>query len=209
VIAAAAPAPRAARDQAREILSEERFQEPAFPTPFKGFFEWLGERLQPILDAVGGLLGKLAGPLPGGRALLLGVLAALALVAIAALFSREVRRRQARSVAVHGASSPSEARADARELERLAAAAEGNGDLQEAVRLRFRAGLTRLDDRGAIRMRPSLTTGEVARRLRSQPFERLAGDFDEIVYGGREAEPTDVDVARAEWPRVLSETDSR
>jgi hypothetical protein len=67
VIAAAAPAPRAARDQAREILSEGRFQEPSFPTPFKGFFEWLGEGIQPVLDAVGNLLGKLAGPLPGGR----------------------------------------------------------------------------------------------------------------------------------------------
>lgn len=209
MIAAATSGPQAARDQAREILSEERFQEPSFPTPLKGFFEWLGERLQPVLDAVGHLLGRLAGPLPGGEALLLGVLAALALIAIAALFSREVRRREARSVAVHGHAAPSEARADARELERLAAAAEGNGDLQEAVRLRFRAGLTRLDERGTIRMRPSLTTGEVARRLRSQSFARLAGDFDEIVYGGRHAKPADVDVARAEWQRVLSETASR
>jgi len=124
------------------------------------------------------------------------------LVGVVALLSREVRRREA-TAQKRGSAPELSPRANPRELERLAAEAEERGDLQEAVRLRFRAGLVRLDDKGAIRLRASLTTGEVARRLESPPFERLATDFDEIVYGGRTAEAGDVEVARSEWPRVV------
>ena len=205
----ASPGADAAREQAREILSQDRFREPSFPRPLRGFFEWLSERLQPLFDAVSDLVGWLAGPLPGGRALVLGVLAALALVAIAAVLSREVRRRETRAAARDAERPGHRKRPDPRELERQAVAAEREGDLRSAVRLRFRAGLLRLDAGGAIRLRPSLTSGELVRRLRSSSFERLAGDFDEIVYGGREAAPADVELARAEWPRVVAEAERR
>jgi hypothetical protein len=88
-------------------------------------------------------------------------------------------------------------------LERRADEAERRGDHEDALRLRFRAGLLRLDARGAIAFRPSLQTGEVARALRSDAFDRLAADFDEVVYGARPATPDDVATARREWDRVL------
>ena len=94
---------------------------------------------------------------------------------------------------------------DADALERAADAAERDGDLDRAVRLRFRAGLLRLGDRGAIRYRPSVTTGEVRRTLGSQRFDDLAGTFEAVAYGGRAAEGPDVDASRREWPRVLEE----
>jgi Domain of unknown function (DUF4129) len=90
-------------------------------------------------------------------------------------------------------------------LERAADAAELAGDLDVAVRLRFRAGLLRLGGRGAIRYRPSVTTNEVRRVLGSETFDQLAETFDGIAYGGRDAVPPDVDAARREWPRVVAD----
>jgi hypothetical protein len=112
--------------------------------------------------------------------------------------NRSVTARS-RGIAIDGA--PIE---DAADLERAADAAEQAGHLDIAVRLRFRAGLLRLGDRGAIRYRPSVTTNEVRRVLGSEAFDELARTFDAIAYGGREAEPPDVDAARREWPRVVA-----
>jgi hypothetical protein len=94
---------------------------------------------------------------------------------------------------------------DPDQLERDAASAEAAGDLDQAIRLRFRAGLLRLDRVGAIRFRPSLTSSQVARTLRSHDFEELAATFDAVAYGGRAADVTDVTDARDRWPRVLTE----
>ncbi len=77
------------------------------------------------------------------------------------------------------------------------------------MRLRFRAGLLRLGDKGAIRYRPSVTTGEVRRTLSSTTFDDLAGTFEAVTYGGRTAAQPDVDDARRAWPRVLEETGRR
>ncbi len=70
-------------------------------------------------------------------------------------------------------------------------------------------GLLRLGDRGAIRYRPSVTTGEVRRALDSHRFDDLAGTFEAVTYGGRAADPPDVDAARREWPHVLEESGRR
>src|SRR5207245_5848854 len=90
-------------------------------------------------------------------------------------------------------------------LERNADAAERQGDLDLALRLRFRAGLLRLDRKGAIRFRPSITSGQVARQLRLRDFDDLAIRFDAVAYGGRHASATDVGSARAKWPRVVEQ----
>jgi hypothetical protein len=119
-----------------------------------------------------------------------------------------VRQRRIAAAPEHGAhrAPAADGRDDPDALEREADEAERAGDLQRAVRLRFRAGLLRLGDRGAIRYRPSVTTGEVRRTLRSSRFDGLAGTFEEVTYGGREADPPDVDAARREWPHVLEES---
>jgi hypothetical protein len=102
--------------------------------------------------------------------------------------------RRARGQTVSGAASE-----DPAELERAADAAERAGQLDVAVRLRFRAGLLRLGNRGAIRYRPSVTTNEVRRVLGSETFDELARTFDAVAYGGRDAGPPDVDAARREF----------
>ncbi len=94
---------------------------------------------------------------------------------------------------------------DPAELERLADEAERRGDLEIALRLRFRAGLLRLGRARALPLRPSLRTREARRALGSARFDRLARDFDEVVYGGRPPSEVDVEAARSEWPQVVAE----
>ena len=133
-----------------------------------------------------------------------------AVAALAAWFATRIRRRAA--IRATSGASPRVAAAvdeDAAALERAADEAERAGDLERAVRLRFRAGLLRLGDRGAIRYRPSVTTGEVRRALASARFDDLAGTFEAVTYGGQVADPPAVESSRREWPRVLEETRRR
>jgi hypothetical protein len=190
--------------QARKILAERRFHGASIPRPFQGVLGWLGDRLQPIAD----LLDDLEADLPGGGVTLYTVLAALVLLAAAALARRSISRRAAAAAraarALDGAG-----REDPRALEREAERAAAEGDWERAVRLRFRAGLLRLDARDVIEYRASLTTGEVASAVRSPAFERIGYDFDAIAYGGRPASEEDVVASRDGWERVLQEAGSR
>ena len=191
---AAAPAAEA-RAQARDILSQPRFTGTRVPGPFHGLIDWAGHRVRKIgnwLDDV----------LPGGHGVVWIALAAL-VAALAVVVARRTLTRRVREAteAARASVPPSD---DARALERRAAAAEAAGDLQAALRLRFRAGLLRLDERGAIEFRPSISTSEVRRRLGSPDFDVLALDFDEVVYGGRPAASADLDSARRRWPEVVA-----
>ena len=93
---------------------------------------------------------------------------------------------------------------DPRELERLADEAEGRGELERALRLRFRAGLLRLARIEAVPQPETLTSRQLVRLLGSEQFGRLARDLDEVVYGGRAASRADVENARTGWPQVLA-----
>ena len=98
--------------------------------------------------------------------------------------AQQTAHRRAAAVIAQAEQSPEGGRERPAAIERRAEEAERAGDFAEAVRLRFHAGLLRLDARGLIEYRPSLGTAAVARRLHSPEFDRLAGRFDEIVYGG-------------------------
>ena len=67
----------------------------------------------------------------------------------------------------------------------------------------------RLDARGAITFRPSISTHEVRRALRSEDFDALAATFDDVIYGGRAARTDDVAAARERWPAVVRPKRSR
>jgi hypothetical protein len=190
--------PDEARDQAREILTQRRYRPARVPRPFEGALEWLGDRLRPVAELVDRLLGTI-----GGRLVL-----AAGLVALVAVIATAIARRRSRGDVGRGV-GPSrvgvgEESIDPARLERDADTAEQRGELDRALRLRFRAGLLRLDAAGVVRFRPSLTTGQVARRLRQPAFDDLAVVFDEVAYGGRRASAGDLRAARAGWPRVLA-----
>jgi hypothetical protein len=202
-LAGGAPAGRgsdaaAARDEAARVLADDRYHESELPRPLKGFLDWLGDQLQAVWDPI-------ADRLPGGNRFLWALLGA-AVVAIAiAVSMRTARRRLAAAEGATVAAGPEGAGRDPRELEREADEAERAGELERAIRLRFRAGLLRLDQLRLIRFRESLTSGEVARRLRSAAFDALARSFDEVVYGRRAPRPEDAAAARDGWQAVLAE----
>jgi hypothetical protein len=158
--------------------------------------DWIGDRL-PSFD-----IDWLDALLPGGRSvvwILLGSILVVAATMIARLFLTRRVRVAATELRLAAAARDE----DPRSLDRRADAAEAAGDLEAALRLRFRAGLLRLDAHGAIVFRPSISTHEVRRKLGSDDFDALAAAFDDIVYGGREASADDVDAARERWPRVV------
>jgi Domain of unknown function (DUF4129) len=198
-LAQAPPDASASRAQAREILQERRFRGSDVPRPFAGLLRWLGDRLQPIVDFV----DDLAVETPGGRPLFFSLLCGVVLLVAALLARGSIRRRAAAVARAARARAPS--REDPVALERDADRAAAAGEWETAVRLRFRAGLLRLDARELIEYRPSLTTGEVAEAIFSPAFDRVGADFDEIAYGGRVAREADEAASRDGWQRVLSE----
>ncbi len=188
------------RADARDVLAERRFHETEVPGPFTGIIEWLSDRLPRCTC-------RWTGSTTCFRARVRSCGSSSA-----AVFA--VRRLDRRAAPPDGRASarPTQAEQalaaardeDPRALDRRADAAEAAGDLEAALRLRFRAGLLRLDERGAIEFRPSISTYEVRRALHSEDFDALAATFDDVVYGGRPPEDEDLAAARERWPAVVS-----
>jgi hypothetical protein len=188
------------RVEARQILAERKYHGSHLPRPLHGVLEWLGRRLQ----FLGRFFDSVGRHVPGGNNALWAILAALVVAVAVSVAMRLARRRTLRERGL-GSWSDDRRQEDPQALERLADEAERHGDLEIALRLRFRAGLLRLGRAQVLELRPSLTTIEVRRALRSRRFDGLARSFDEVVYGRRSPRTQDVVDARTEWPLVLEE----
>ena len=196
--------PGAAQRAAQHILSDPRYRSHPAPRPLRGPLQWIGDRLGTVLRWIADVIR----PVPGWLWIAVG----LAVVAFVAARIVAAARRRRVSAAVGGGRAPgvaAEAAEDPDAIERAAADAERAGDFARALRLRFRAGLLRLGDRGAIEYRPSLTTSEVRRALGSSTFDELARTFEGVAYGGHAAAGADAEAARREWPHVLAEAGRR
>jgi hypothetical protein len=183
------------RDEIERILSAAKYDTPQ-PSQLGGWWRRTWFR---ILDWIDGLISAF----PGGPQIFFGLLALIVvgLVVFAAL--RLGRRRNRQIEALHFAQRSSERGLDPREIEQRADRAAAGGDYREAVRLRFLAGLLRLDERKAIAFRPGITSAEVSAILRSPAYDQLAGRFDAIVYGDDRADLDDHHHAVDGWRRVL------
>jgi hypothetical protein len=190
--------PSDAQGVARHILSGRQFRAAPTPRPFRNQLNWIGDRLHPITSWFTRTFGDVFGTWLIVPALL--VIAA----ALAYTVSRARARRASPDMRRRTRPNVEDNSEDPDELEQAAERAEAAGQLDRALRLRFRAGLLRLGDRGAIRYRPSLTTSEVRRVLGSDTFDELARTFEAVAYGGRDAVGPDLDAARREWPRVVA-----
>ncbi|MGH9051127.1 MAG: hypothetical protein ACRDY4_15470, partial [Acidimicrobiia bacterium] len=80
--------PETAREQARDILGQRRYQRTDVPRPFEGALEWLGDRLRPVAD----FFDRLLASWPGRLTLICGLIALVAVVTTA------VARRRSRGV---------------------------------------------------------------------------------------------------------------
>ena len=184
---------------AASILSERRFQEDRTGIrPFRGVLSWLGDVLHRLVARP---YSWLAGVIPGGERTLDVVLAGLVLGAVAfaawllssrrggVLVDRSVRHRHSSD-------------GDPAALELQADEAERRGDLELALRLRFRAGLVRLQRSGSIPA-GQRTSRELRRALQLAEFDRLSRMFDEIVYGRRAPSRSDIEATRSDWRVIL------
>jgi len=196
-VVGAAVDPDEARRTARSILNGRQYHSSPTPRPFRSQLNWIGDRVHGLFESIGRALSHVPSVLAVSVAIGLVALVAVLLVGV-------VRARRSNPDARRAEAVPAAPVEDPDELERAADAAERAGRLDDAVRLRFRAGLLRLGSRGAIRYRPSVTTGEVRRVLGSDTFDELARTFEAVAYGGQSATSPDVDAARREWPRVVS-----
>lgn len=190
--------PAEARAEAHRILAERRFNGTSIPRPLHGVLHWIGRHLH-FLQRFWTWLANLV----GGRDVLWTIVGA-AVVALAAWALVRLARRRGRADRLAAARAAAEHGMDPDELERLAVEAEHRGDLEIALRLRFRAGLLRLARARVLPARPSLRTREARRVLRDPRFDRLARDFDEVVYGRRAVRAEDLAAAREDWPHVLA-----
>jgi hypothetical protein len=206
--APATTAPAAARERARDVLAQRRFQSTGLPSPLRSVRERIGEALRSAGRPLQSAFEWVAERLPGGAPALAILLAVLALAGGVLL----ARRLSARVLAGEGAAAAGRGgaqRPSAASLREEAERAERDGDLDEALRLRFRAGLAELDERGLIELRPALTDRELLSAVRSPTLSELVDGFEEVAYGGRPAEPDDVRGAREGWPRVPHEAGAR
>ncbi len=197
-----------ARQAAADILSDRRYRR-GDPSLASRITEWVVRALEWLTRPLRRLFRSATDALPGGQ-LTFWVILALLVLAVAVLVTTRLGRRRIREV---------EAAAEAREragsaerperLEEAARRAEARGAYAAAVRLRFRAGLLRLDRAGAVDLQPSLTTGAVAEQLASESFQRVAARFEEVAYGERAASEADAAGAAAGWRRILEEVSRR
>jgi uncharacterized protein DUF4129 len=183
---------------ARQITSGHRFHETPVPRPLHGTLAWLGQKLRWFHKP----FDWLAGRVPGGASVLWLILAALVVGAAIVAATRLARRRAGaaieRSQRLRQPGEP-----DPAQLEAEADEAERQGDLERALRLRFRAGLLRLARADAIPPERSLTSGDVRRALHLAEFDGIATSFDEVVYGRRPASAEEVAASREAWRAVL------
>ena len=157
--------PDAARAEVRDILGDRRFRSDPAPRPFRGPLEWLGDRI----STIGGWISDVASAVPWfvWLAIALAVFALLARWIV-----KSVGRRRARATGAV-ARDMRATNEDPAVLEREADDAERRGDLERAVRLRFRAGLLRLGDRGAIAL-PAVADDDGGARPARLGFVRSA-----------------------------------
>ena len=195
--------PAAAREAARDVLDERRFQPTSVPAPLRDVREQIGEWLRSAGGPFESAFEWLADRIPGGPPVLWAMLATLVLASAALLAGRAGAGRETAAAAAAGVRG--EERMSAAQLRREAEKAERAGDLEEALRLRFRAGLVELDHRELIELRPALTNRELLDAVPSPTLAELVDGFEAVAYGGRPAAEDDVRSARDGWPRVPEE----
>lgn len=196
-----------AREQARDVLRQKRFSPTSVPSPLRSLRERIGRALRSLGRPLRDAYDRVAGWLPGGP-LLLAALLAVAVIGLGAALASRAGRRLAAAPAGAGPGGDEREAMSAARLRRRAEEAERGGRLDEALRLRFRAGLVDLHGRELIELRPALTNRELLREVRSPTLVTLVDGFEAVAYGGRPAVVEDVASAREGWPLVAEEASS-
>jgi hypothetical protein len=187
-------------DVAREILAEDRFQPAETPAAVRRPLSWLGQQILDLFSPVGRALKWFFVTM--FSSVFSGVIALIIFGFITFLIVRALQGRRR----VQAASSALDAAAgvvtDPNELERQAALAAQNGNFAEAVRLRYVAGLRRLEQDTDVPATIASTNGKLRTEVCVAEFDQLSDDFDFIIYGERLADASHDSNAQQRWPQV-------
>ena len=188
-------------DEIAASLAQRVLDQPKYDVPAESAFDRFLAQAQAWLAE---LLGRTIAALGGTRN---AALVAMLIVAAAGIggFGFLARRRSASIEATADLVRILAEGGDPVDYDRLAESADREGRFGDSIRYRFVAGLLRLDLAGRITFRPGLTTGQVVDQLADDRFTRLAHDFEEIAYGGRNATAAMRDRTVEEWRAVLSD----
>lgn len=195
--------PDTARARARAVLEADKYHEPRLPRPFKGVLEWLADVLRPVLnvvDRVGGEILEWILALPGGRFILLALVAGAA-VALAWWLASRRSRSVVGAAEGFGLVDPA---ADPDQLEEEARRAEAEGDLALALRRTYEAGLLRLVRADRLVLLPQTTAEAAAAQVAHPTMDRLTATFQEVVFGERDVAQAELSEARQSWAGLLA-----
>ena len=196
----------AAHRAAEAIVAENRFHQSPVPDPLHGVVSWVGNAVTDPLNAIGRLVSHIGDVFPGGVP---GVWAFCALLLTGAIWVLVVRRAHTQLGLALDELTGGVLRETPSELEREALAAERAQRWDEAVRLRFRAGILRLGRQLELDSPETVPNHTLGRLLRSARFDSLTVRFDEVAYGAGTATQADAEQQRREWPQVLDEASRR
>jgi hypothetical protein len=193
------------RDVARAIVADPRFHgltSDAAPAPslIERIFTWLGQRLEPLVRAIGHVLGART-PLNVAIGVIVLVVAAAALVFLIVRFVRWPARRR-RPVP---ASIPLERALTSAELIAQARAAARAERWHAAASALARAALHALDERGRLRFDPARTPGEVRRLLNDAAFDAFEREASTALFAAGAATPERFDRLRATYAAAFGD----
>jgi hypothetical protein len=198
-----------ARRQAAHILSQPPFvnEQSHIPDPLAGVLHAIGRGLEDVLekpaDWIWRHLYETAHDVFGRFTSLVLIVLAVGVGVLVGTLLIHRRTRVGRRATTTGVLDVTGEDVDM--LEATANEAEQRGDLDEAVRLRFRAGLARLEAAGVIASRLVTTTDQVRRTVHNRTFDDLATQHEAIAYAGQRASSAEAGAARVGWPLVIEE----
>lgn len=195
--------PAEARRLAEKILSDRKYKEARPPNPFERPIAWIGATVRRFFSSIADLVDRI---IPGNARQAWGVIALLAgLATVLFVIQLAIRRQRVRAIAAIGKASLTFE--DPAQLEALAAAAANKANYGESIRLRFRAGLVRLEQSRRIADPSHHTNGDIYESVRAEPLLHLQRQFDQIIYGRAEANADDEAEARRNWKHLLNAND--
>lgn len=205
----------AARHQAHQILSRPPYTNPprSTPRPLAGLLHAIGRGLDIVLGPIGRWLEHdILSPIAHGFTATFGGWSAAVGIALAVgagilLAVLLVRRRSRITARSSGTPLPVET-IDPAALEDEADRRAGEGDFAAAIRLRFEAGLLRLEGVGLVDGHYARTDAQIAAHIGSPTFDLLARGHEAVAYAGAPAGADDDEQARTWWPRVPDEARS-
>ncbi len=202
----------AARQQAHQILSQAPYtnSQSSPPRPFAGVLHAIGRFFDVVFGPIGhwvehhlfSPIGHGYSDIFGGWSEVVGIVLAVGAGAIIAILL--VRRRSRISPRASRTHSGAKA-VDPADLESEADRRAAAGDFATAVRMRFQAGLLRLEAAGLVTNHVVRTGAEVSEHIGSPTFDLLVRRHEAVTYAGDRASADDVEQARTSWPRVPDE----